>query len=68
MDCKVKDFMVDIGNRLELCEALLRHNSDIKSSGVYAPATALTDEIYELVCEQLDTLIDRVHNFEDECE
>ena len=68
MECKVQDFMVVIGNRLELFVALLRYNSDIKSSGVYAPATALTDEIYELVCEQLDALIDRVHNFEDECE
>lgn len=61
----VFDFISEISKRVELCEALLRQNLDICTSGVYSSVVPLSDEIYKLSCEQLDSVVDRLKRFEE---
>lgn len=57
------DLLIDVAFRVELCEALIRCRSSIRSSGVYSSSEVLSDEIFELVSEQLDSVVNRLRVF-----
>ena len=64
----VLDFISEVSKRVELCEALLRQNLDICTSGIYSSVVPLSDEIYKLSCEQLDSIVYRLRTFEETIE
>lgn len=54
---RIKDTIIDYIDRLELMQALILYRMEICTTGVYSERICLSDEVLELVDEQLDSLI-----------
>lgn len=54
---RLKDNISIASDRLQLVHALIFCRMDIFTSGIYSERVCVSDELLELACEQLDSLV-----------